>query len=39
MKEMKLLEMILDEMSNASKPQKKFFIILIKTMLYTTTKA
>ncbi len=33
MKEMKLLETILDEMSNVSKPQKKFFIILIKTMI------
>src|SRR5271157_3701380 len=33
MKEMKLLETILDEMSNVSKPQKKFFIILIKTII------
>jgi hypothetical protein len=33
MKEMKLLETILDEMSNVSKSQKKFFIILIKTMV------
>jgi len=33
MKEMKLLETILDEMNNVSKSQKKFFIILIKTMV------
>ena len=33
MKEMKLLETILDEMSNVSKPQKKFFTILMKTMV------
>ena len=30
---MKLLEMILDEMSNVSKPQKKFFMILMKTIV------
>ena len=30
---MKLLETILDEMSNVSKSQKKFFIVLIRTMV------
>lgn len=30
---MKLLETILDEMINVSKPQKKFFIVLIKTII------
>ena len=33
MKEMKLLETILDEMSNVSKSQKKFLIILMKTIV------
>jgi hypothetical protein len=33
MKEMKLLESILDEMINVSKPQKKFFVLLIKTII------
>jgi hypothetical protein len=33
MKEMKLLELILDEMINVGKPQKKFFILLIKTII------
>jgi hypothetical protein len=33
MKEMKLLEMILDEMIDVSKPQKKFFALLIKTII------
>ena len=32
-KAMKLVEMILSEMSSVSKPQKKFFMILMKTMV------
>ena len=30
---MKLTEMILDEMNNVSKMQKKFFILLMKTIV------